>query len=110
MCMRFNVLKEHFELISDPAFSSVLETKSSHSITGLALRICLIMNHLQKTVLETKKPSKAIQYWALWSAVNSSSDKSVVGRLEGCDSYLKLLADLFLSIVICSFSGFDFLL
>lgn len=33
-----------------------------------------------------------------------------MGRLEGCDSYLKLLADLFPSIVICSFSGFEFLL
>lgn len=61
--MRFSVLKEHFELVSDPAFSSVLETKSSHTVTGLPLRICLAVNHLQKSILEAKKtPSKAIQF------------------------------------------------
>lgn len=53
--MRFSVLKEHFELVSDPAFSSVLETESSHTATGLPLRICLVMNHLQKSILEAKK-------------------------------------------------------
>lgn len=57
-------LKEHFELVSDPAFSSVLETKSSHTATGLPLRICLVMNHLQKSIFEAKKktPSKAIEF------------------------------------------------
>lgn len=28
--MRFSVLKEHFELVSDPAFSSVSETEFPH--------------------------------------------------------------------------------